>query len=79
MLKKLQEKSIAENATEESIAAAYRRRDGHRRGDNYSIQTTRDGGIVASRDRRGFVCWPSNSLSGIAALLLDLLASSSLV
>ena len=42
-----------------------------------SVQTTREGGIVASRDRR-FVCLPSSKLGGIAALLVGRLASSSL-
>ena len=37
-----------------------------------SVQTTLDGGIVASRDSR-FVCWPSSLLGVIVALLLSVL------
>ena len=33
-----------------------------------SVQTTQDGGIIASRDRH-FACWPYSQLGGIAALL----------
>ena len=58
-------------ATGDAIATANRRHDGHRRGDNYrrveatglteiqSVQTMRDGRMVASRDRH-FVCWLSS-------------------
>ena len=37
-----------------------------------SVQTTRDGGIVASRDRR-FACWPSSQLE--LSLVLIFVAS----
>ena len=39
-----------------------------------SVQTTRDGGIVALPDGR-FVCWPSSQLGRIVALLVGRLAS----
>ena len=43
-----------------------------------SVQTAHDDRIVASQGPR-FVCWQSSSLSGIAALFVNCLASLSLV